>query len=55
MNYDYLADRLRQLKIEDFIWLIYIGIIVLSWIANSFERKYFIERTIKCAGLLAAV
>lgn len=47
MNYDYLADRLRQLKIEDFIWLIYIGIIVLSWIANSFERKYFIFKDLK--------
>ncbi|MBQ4583917.1 MAG: hypothetical protein IJA94_03415 [Bacilli bacterium] len=39
---DDLAERLRQLKNEDFIWLIYIGIIVLSWIANSLERKYFI-------------
>lgn len=47
MNYDDLADRLRQLKIEDFIWLIYIGIIVLSWIANSFERKYFIFKDLK--------
>ena len=42
MNYDELNRKLRQLKIEDFIWLIYIGIIFISWYANSLERKYFI-------------
>lgn len=39
---DDLTERLRDLKIEDHIWLIYIGIIVLSWIANSLERRYFV-------------
>lgn len=42
MNYDELNDKLRQLKIEDFIWVIYIGIIIMSWYANNLERKYFI-------------
>lgn len=42
MNYEELTEKLRELKIEDFVWLIYIGIIFFSWIANSFERKYFI-------------
>lgn len=42
MNYDELNRKLKQLKIEDFIWIIYIGIIVISWYANSLERKYFI-------------
>ncbi|MBQ9834385.1 MAG: hypothetical protein IJO33_04265 [Bacilli bacterium] len=37
-----MTERLRDLKIEDHIWLIYIGIIVLSWIANSLERRYFV-------------
>lgn len=37
-----LTQRLKELKIEDFIWLIYIGIIFFSWFANSLERKYFI-------------
>ena len=43
MNYDYetIAERLRELKIEDFIWVIYIGIIFLSWFSNHLERKYF--------------
>lgn len=42
MDYDTLEKRLTQLKIEDFIWVIYIGIIILSWYGNSLERKYFI-------------
>ena len=35
MNYDELNKKLEELKIEDFIWVIYIGIIVLSWYSNS--------------------
>ena len=42
MDYDALNDKLKQLKIEDFIWVIYIFIIFLSWYSNSLERKYFI-------------
>lgn len=42
MNSDELNKRLKQLKIEDFIWIIYIGIIILSWYSNSLERKYFL-------------
>ena len=37
-----LEEKLRQLKIEDYIWVIYIGIIFLSWYSNSLERKYFV-------------
>lgn len=37
-----LTQRLKELRIEDFIWLIYIGVIFFSWFANSLERKYFI-------------
>ena len=42
MNYESLNNKLNQLKIEDFIWLIYIFIIFLSWYSNTLERKYFI-------------
>lgn len=42
MNYEELNRKLKQLKIEDYIWLIYIGIIFLSWYSNNLERKYFI-------------
>ena len=42
MNHDELSRKLKQLKTEDFIWLIYIGIIIMSWYSNNLERKYFI-------------
>lgn len=42
MNYGELSEKLNQLKMEDYIWLIYIGIIFTSWYANNLERKYFI-------------
>lgn len=42
MEYDTLNDKLKQLKIEDFIWLIYVFIIFMSWYSNTLERKYFI-------------
>ena len=35
-------DRLNDIKIENYIWVIYIGIIVLSWYANSKEKKYIL-------------
>lgn len=47
MNYDTLNDKLKQLKTEDFIWVIYIFIIFLSWYSNSLERKYFIYNDIE--------
>ncbi len=37
-----VENKLKQLLAEDKIWLIYIGIIFLSWFANSLERKYFV-------------
>ena len=44
MNYEELNSKLKQIRIEDFIWVIYIGIIILSWYANSLEKKYFIYK-----------
>ena len=46
MNYNELNNKLKQLKIEDYIWIIYIGIIFLSWYSNSLERKYYIYNDI---------
>ena len=37
-----LENKLKQLNIEDFIWLIYIGIIFFSWYSNFLERKYYL-------------
>ncbi len=39
---DEIENRLKEIKIEDFIWIIYIIIIILSFYANSLEKKYFI-------------
>ena len=46
MNYEDINSKLKQLKIEDYIWIIYIGIIILSWYSNSLERKYYIYNDI---------
>lgn len=43
-----LSSKLKQLDIEDFIWLVYIGIIILSWYSNSLERNYFINNDKYC-------
>lgn len=37
-----IDDKLKQLNIEDFIWVIYIGIIALSYFSNYLERKYYV-------------
>ena len=35
-------DRLEDIKIENYIWVLYIGIIVLSWFANGKEKKFIL-------------
>ena len=42
MNNDEVSNKLKEIEIEDFIWIIYVGIILLSWYSNSLERKYFL-------------
>ena len=42
MNYNEINNKLKEIDIEDHIWLIYVGIIILSWYSNSSERKYFL-------------
>lgn len=42
MNNNELNDKLKEIDTENFIWIIYIGIIILSWYANSLEKKYYI-------------
>lgn len=37
-----VEDKLKQLRIEDFIWVIYIGIIALSYYSNYLERRYYV-------------
>lgn len=42
MNED--LSRLKDIKIENYIWIIYIGIIVLSCYANSKEKDFIINK-----------
>ncbi len=39
---DDLNNKLKEIQIENYIWIIYIGIIILSWYANFLEKKYFL-------------
>ena len=43
MNSWELSNKLHQLSIEDFIWIVYVGIIILSWYSNFLERDYFLN------------
>ena len=47
MDSKIINEKLKELDKEDFIWLIYIGIIFMSWYSNVFERKYFIYNDLK--------
>lgn len=42
MNINDINNKLKQIKIEDYIWVIYVGIIFLSWYSNELERNYYI-------------
>jgi uncharacterized membrane protein len=35
-------ERLKDIKTENLIWVIYIGIIILSWYANSKEKHFIL-------------
>lgn len=41
-----LKNKLRQLNNEDIIWVVYLGIIILSFYSNHLERRYFVNNDI---------
>ena len=43
-----LSSKLKQLDIEDFIWIVYIGIIILSLYSNVLERNYYLNKDNYC-------
>ena len=45
---DEINNRLKELNIEEGIWLIYLVIIFLSFYSNSLERNYFLYNDISC-------
>lgn len=44
MNYKEISNKLKEINNEEIIWVIYIGIIILSYYSNDLERKYFINK-----------
>ena len=39
-----MEERLKKINIENAIWIVYLGIIFLSFLANSYEKDYFINK-----------
>ncbi len=46
MSHDEILNKLKEIKIENYIWIIYIVIIFMSWYSNSLEKDYFINKNI---------
>ena len=44
---DEVKDKLKQIKIENYIWIIYIIIIGISYYSNFLEKDYFINNNIE--------
>lgn len=44
---DEINNKLEQISTENYIWLIYIGIIFFSWIDNNYEKRYFLYNDIE--------
>lgn len=42
-----IEERLKKIKTENIIWIIYIGIIILSWYGNSKEKDYILNNNQK--------
>ncbi len=38
--------RLQEIEIENFVWIIYLILIVLSFYGNSLEKKYFLNQNL---------
>lgn len=39
-----MKDRLKEIEIENYIWVLYIGIIILSWYSNYKEKEYILYK-----------
>lgn len=42
-----IEEKLKEIDTENFIWVIYIGIIILSYYSNYLEKNYFLYHDIK--------
>ena len=48
MDYNDINEKIKEITIEDYIWFIYLGIIILSWYSNNLEKAYFINNDQPC-------
>lgn len=46
MNSKELNNKISQLNIEDFIWIIYLLIIIMSYYSNHLERNYYLTNNV---------
>ena len=46
MNQEKKKKKIKEINTEDMIWIVYIGIIFLSFVSNHFERKYYLNNDI---------
>ena len=42
-----VQDKLNQIMIEDYIWIIYLGIIFMSYYANSLEKNFYLKKDLE--------
>lgn len=47
MNDNELYEKLKELRTEEIIWIVYIGIIIMSFYSNYLEKEYFIYNDLK--------
>lgn len=46
MNHNEIEEKLKEIKTENYIWLLYIGIIFISWYSNNLEKDYFLNNNL---------
>ena len=46
MNQEEINQKIKEINTEDMIWIVYIGIIFLSFVSNHFERKYYLNNDV---------
>lgn len=47
MNYKEVNEKLKDIEVENFIWIIYLLIIFLSYYSNSLEKKYYLNNDLE--------
>ena len=48
MDNETINNKLKELKIEEGIWIIYLGIIFLSFYSNNLEKSYYLYKDLNC-------